>query len=238
MMSYLPKIRRYHVVSSLQSAPRPIEGALGRSKVMAEEPHDQPDELSSPGGTAYALKKGSGTFGYEGVLAPHGPWKGFHARPPAAMTNGKQMFIPGPACKTPSEAALRRAKFMAAPFEIVKQDPDRARKGEAKKRSMEQTLSDGFAQEALEDMPPWVVSMDAYKLWMSGLEPPASAQLSAAAAAEVWRVRHGRVPHAQRLWLIRLHRGRPIKRRSPPLLPAAHLPLPGPLALLLPGLNR
>ena len=141
----------------------------------------------------YALKKGSGKFGYEGVTAPHGPEKGYYARPPKELTNGTQQFIPGGACKTPAEAALRRAKFMVAPFEIVKQDPERAAKGE-KKRSIEHTFAEPFAggsaaDEDLEDMPPWVVSLDAFKLWKRGIEPPASAQLSAAAAAEVWRLR-------------------------------------------------
>jgi|EP00966_Prymnesium_polylepis_P151256 hypothetical protein len=36
----------------------------------------QPDELASPGGKVYTLKKGSGRYGYDGVTAPHGPEKG------------------------------------------------------------------------------------------------------------------------------------------------------------------
>ena len=38
-------------------------------------------------------------------------------------------------------------------------------------------------------MPAWVVSRDALEMWKAGMEPPASVQLSAAAAAEVWRLR-------------------------------------------------
>ena len=38
-------------------------------------------------------------------------------------------------------------------------------------------------------MPAWVVSQDARAMWEAGLEPPASVQLSAAAATEVWRLR-------------------------------------------------
>lgn len=193
-MWYLSKIRRYHVVSPLQRAPRPIEGAQGRSKGRRvvrrrmEQGAEQPDQLASPGGKLYTLKKGKGQYGYEGVTAPHGPDKGYHARPPKDMTNGKQQFIPGAACKTPEEAALRRAKFVAAPFDIVKQDPDRAPKGEGKQVSGKRPL-EAAAQEDPEDMPAWVVSRDAFTMWQAGFEPPASVRLSAAAEAEVWRLR-------------------------------------------------
>ena len=45
-----------------------------------------------------------------------------------------QTPIPGPACKTAAEAALRLAKYKAKPFAIDKKDPDRAPKGEAKEK--------------------------------------------------------------------------------------------------------
>ena len=35
--------------------------------------------MSSPGGTVYMLKKGTGKLGYEGVFEPH-KGKGFHAK--------------------------------------------------------------------------------------------------------------------------------------------------------------
>jgi hypothetical protein len=157
---YVPEAR-----ARLKDSPLPPTSLLARSKQMAEAA-PQPDELASHGGKVYTLKKGSGTFGYEGVLAPHGPLKGFHARPPAAMTGGKQMFIPGPASKTPSEAALRRAKFMAAPLEILKQDPDRAPKGQSKVAN-NQAFEQLFADD-LEDIPAWVVSQDAFVLGRAG----------------------------------------------------------------------
>ena len=179
----MPEARPIEGLPASSNEPtRPIEADGGGCA-----PAPQPDELASPGGKVYTLKKGSGTFGYEGVLAPHGPLKGFHARPPAAMTGGKQMFIPGPASKTPSEAALRRAKFMAAPLEILKQDPDRAPKGQSKVAN-NQAFEQLFADD-LEDIPAWVVSQDAFVLWKGGMKPPESAQLSAAAAGEVWRLR-------------------------------------------------
>ena len=37
----------------------------------------EPEHMSSPGGTVYTLKKGTGKFGYEGVFEPH---KGYHAK--------------------------------------------------------------------------------------------------------------------------------------------------------------
>lgn len=121
------------------------------------------------------------------MTAPHGPEKGYHARPPKELTNGKQQFIPGAACKTPAEAVLRLAKFVAAPFEIEKQDPDRARKGESKKAR--KRMLDDMAHADPGDLPAWVVSVNAFKQWELGLEPPASMQLSAGATAEVWRLR-------------------------------------------------
>ena len=156
--------------------------------MMAELTDDAPEQMASPGGTLYTLKKGKGQYGYEGVTAPHGPEKGYHARPPIDMTNGKQQFIPGAACKTPEEAALRRSKFLAAPFDIVKQDPDRASKGKGKQASAKRQL-EAAAQEDPEDLPAWVVSRDAFTMWQAGFEPPASMRLSAAAEAEVWRLR-------------------------------------------------
>ena len=152
------------------------------------EPDGQPDELASPGGTVYKLVKGSGKFGYEGVFAPHGPNKGFHAKLRLDENSKAQTTLPGPACKMAAEAALRLAKYRAAPFEIVKKDPDRAPKGEGM-QSRKRPLEVAAPQEDPEDLPAWVVSRDAFTVWEAGLEPPASARLSAFAEAEVWRLR-------------------------------------------------
>ena len=82
------------------------------------------EQMASPGGTIYNLKRSSvlgAKFGYEGVFEPH-KGQGYHAKLRLDDSKGvkAQTTIPGPACKTPKEAALRLAKFRAAPFEIVK----------------------------------------------------------------------------------------------------------------------
>ena len=155
---------------------------------MAEPVPEQPDELASPGGNVYPLKKGTGKFGYEGVYAPHGPEKGFHVKLRLNENSKEQTTIPGPACKSAKEAALRGAMFRAAPFEITKKDPERAPRRESWQSVLKRSLEDETPEDP-EDMPAWVVSRDALEMWKAGMEPPASVQLSAAAAAEVWRLR-------------------------------------------------
>ena len=92
------------------------------------------EQMASPGGTIYNLKRSSAKFGYEGVFEPH-KGQGYHAKLRLDDSKGvkAQTTIPGPACKTPKEAALRLAKFRAAPFEIVKKDPGRAARGDGKR---------------------------------------------------------------------------------------------------------
>eukprot|EP00966_Prymnesium_polylepis_P129601 2997134-Prymnesium_polylepis.1 len=64
---------------------------------MAKPVPEQPDELTSPGGKVYPLKKGTGNeFGYEGVYAPHGPEKGFHGKLRLDENSKEQTTIPGP----------------------------------------------------------------------------------------------------------------------------------------------
>ena len=123
MMSYLPKIRRYDEDTwpgSIEGVDRRREGSF---EGLMAEPDEQPDQLASPGGTLYDLKKGTGRYGYEGVFAPHGPEKGFHSKLRLDANSKDQTTLPGPSCKTPAEAALRLAKFRAMPFEIAKRDP-------------------------------------------------------------------------------------------------------------------
>ena len=95
------------------------------------------EQMASPGGTIYNLKRSSvlgAKFGYEGVFEPH-KGQGYHAKLRLDDSKGvkAQTTIPGPACKTPKEAALRLAKFRAAPFEIVKKDPGRGARGDGKR---------------------------------------------------------------------------------------------------------
>ena len=89
-------------------------------------------ELLLEDGTTWQLKRGPNKKG-EGYLGVAQPRTGeFHARVNVAgMTDGQQL-VPGKACKTAQEAALRYAKYMAAPFPIRKKNPDRAEKGHAK----------------------------------------------------------------------------------------------------------
>ena len=120
---------------------------------------ERPDQMASPGGTVYTLKQGAGKHSYEGVFAPHGPEKGYHVKLRLDRNSKDQTTLPGPACSTPQDAALRLARYRAAPYEIVKHNPDRAPKGrgnENKKRALEEVFA-----ENLEDMPAWVVSQDA-----------------------------------------------------------------------------
>ena len=65
--------------------------------------------------------------GYLSVVQPRDGE--YHAK---VSVDGGQHMLPGPACKTPQEAALRLAKYEAAPFPIIKKDPDRAAKGDGR----------------------------------------------------------------------------------------------------------
>ena len=76
--------------------------------------------MASPGGTLYTLAKSDGKHGFEGVFAPHGPDKGFHVKLRLDSNSKDQTQIPGPACMTSREAALRLAKYRANPFPIEK----------------------------------------------------------------------------------------------------------------------
>ena len=86
--------------------------------------------MASPGGTLYTLKKGTGKLGYEGVFEPH-KGKGFHAKLRLDKDSKEQTTLPGEACTTPREAALRLAKYESNPYPIVKKE--RAPKGKGKR---------------------------------------------------------------------------------------------------------
>ena len=92
-------------------------------------------ERVEDGGTVYELprskKPSDRNGGYEGVVKQSNL---FHAK--ATLKKGDpQTMLPGPGCATAKEAALRLAKFRAAPYPIVKKDPDRAPKGGGKVRA-------------------------------------------------------------------------------------------------------
>ena len=81
-------------------------------------------------GTWYELPKSKkpseSNGGYEGVVKPG---RLFHAKTTLARGGGQTM-LPGAGFATAREAALELAKFKAKPFEIEKNNPARAKKGE------------------------------------------------------------------------------------------------------------
>ena len=88
-------------------------------------------ELLEEGGVVWQLKlstKNKKGGGYLNVVQPRDGE--YHAKP---KVGGVQQTLPGKACKTAKEAALRLAKFEAAPHPIVKKDPTRAAKGEGER---------------------------------------------------------------------------------------------------------
>jgi len=85
-------------------------------------------EQYSHEGVTYELELSSKcTTGYKSVFEPR-PGQ-FHAKP---TIGGKQTTLPGPACKTAQEAALRLAMYKVSPQPIVKKHPERAARGEGK----------------------------------------------------------------------------------------------------------
>ena len=99
---------------------------------MAEEPVDE-TVLDDHDGVLYVLEKSKNKntkTGYEGVYTPR-PGQ-YHAKLRLDLSSTKQTTIPGPACKSAKEAALRLAKYKANPYPIEKKDPSRADKGQGK----------------------------------------------------------------------------------------------------------
>ena len=96
--------------------------------------------MSSPGGTVYMLKKGTGKLGYEGVFEPHKGRKGFHAKLRLDPHSKDQTTLPGAACQTPEEAALRLARFVANPFPIFKKERAARGEGERSKKKVHRLL--------------------------------------------------------------------------------------------------
>ena len=73
-------------------------------------------------------KSSDNNGGYEGVFKPG---NFFHSKVTLSKGGG-QTTLPGQGCRTAREAALRIAKFKAAPYEIEKKNPERDPKGEGK----------------------------------------------------------------------------------------------------------
>jgi hypothetical protein len=99
----------------------------------------EPEHMSSPGGTVYTLKTGTGKFGYEGVFEPH-KGKGYHAKLRLDPDSKDQTTLPGAACQTPEEAALRLARFVAKPVPIVKKERAAKGAGERSNKKVRQPL--------------------------------------------------------------------------------------------------
>ena len=91
-------------------------------------------ELFNDGGVDYELqlskKPSEKNGGYVGVVKQGNL---FHGKLTLSRGAGQTM-LPGDGCKTAQEAALRIAKYKAAPFLIPKKNPDRAPKGENKEK--------------------------------------------------------------------------------------------------------
>ena len=160
-------------------------------------------ELLVDGGVEYKLrlsksnKKGGGYMNVVNVRD-----KGeYHVK--IKVAGGGQQMLPGKACTTPQEAALRYAKFLANPHAIVKKDPFRAKKGEGKvcappcparvwcshphlfsapfSQKRQRRVAQAKAQAEVPlctSWPPWVVCNQSYNLWLSGVELPSELQLS------------------------------------------------------------
>ena len=98
------------------------------------EHEDGAVELFNDGGVDYELllskKPSENNGGYMGVVKQGNL---FHGKVTLARSAGQTM-LPGDGCKTAQEAALRIAKYKAAPFLITKKNPDRAPKGENKEK--------------------------------------------------------------------------------------------------------
>ena len=171
-------------------------------------------ELLVDGGVEYKLrlsksnKKGGGYMNVVNVRD-----KGeYHVK--IKVAGGGQQMLPGKACTTPQEAALRDAKFFANPHAIVKKDPFRAKKGEGKVRappwparvwcSHPHLFSAPFSQKRQRRVaqakaqaevplctswPPWVVCNQSYNLWLSGVELPSELQLSVEAEEQIASIR-------------------------------------------------
>ena len=97
---------------------------------------DKPSSMSSvehveADGTLYELplstKPSDQNGGYAGVFKPAGG-RLFHART-TLKPGGGQTVLHGAGCASAQEAALRLAKFKAAPYDIEKKNEDRAPKG-------------------------------------------------------------------------------------------------------------
>ena len=101
------------------------------SRVIMPSAKTSATEACEHGGVVYQLQLSSKkTHGYKCVEEVR-PGE-FHAKT-TLVKSGGQVTLPGPACKTAREAALRLAMHIADPKLIIKQE--RARRGEGKVRA-------------------------------------------------------------------------------------------------------
>ena len=90
------------------------------------------ERLAGPDGAMYDLAQSSSSkTGYKNVVELR-PGQ-FHAKP---SVGGKQVQLPGEACKTAQEAALRLAVYMTNPYPITTKNPGRAARGEGTVRRL------------------------------------------------------------------------------------------------------
>ena len=83
------------------------------------------EPFTAQDGTVYELETSrKSANGYKNVVELR-PGQ-FHAKP---TVGGKQVTLPGPACTTAQEAAVRLAVYKANPYDIPKQNPERAARG-------------------------------------------------------------------------------------------------------------
>ena len=157
-------------------------------------------------GVVYQLEKSSASqTGYLHVVEPR-PGQ-FHAKLKLPGET-KQSFLPGAACKTAQEAALRVAKYKADPQALVKSEPAVRRQPKvrclaaspnprigahvllnAQKKRMLSDVDIGEEHGNELGWPVWVMCDSTFRLWRTGGHPPPEFRLSPAAAAEVARLK-------------------------------------------------
>jgi len=206
------------------------------------------EQAVGPGGVTYELERSSGSkTGYKNVVELR-PGQ-FHAKP---SVDGKQVQLPGDACNTAQEAALRLAIYKANPYPITKKNPGRAARGEGtvcrlahaqpihtrascaccvcasqRKRKAYEVEDSEFTDSAM--FPPWVVCANTFKLWRVGKKPPPEVMLSPAAAAEVARIQAWAEHEVEKEWGAPRAAPAPAQPAPPPTSPLPPLPPPQPL---------
>ena len=77
------------------------------------------EQVTDGDGITYELELGKGKTGYKNVVELRAGQ--FHAKF-VPEKGGEQVTLPGPACKSAKEAAIRLAKYLKDPQPLVKQE--------------------------------------------------------------------------------------------------------------------